>query len=276
LLGEKMKNLNIAFISHGGGPMPLLNDPDHEKLVVYLKLLAGKLEKPSAILLISAHWEATVATITANANPKMIYDYSGFPTETYQLQYPSPGEPALADKVKQVLQEAGIHVKLDHQRGYDHGLYVPLMLMYPEADIPAIQLSLVNNLDPAQHLAMGKAIQSLDYDNLLVIGSGFSFHNMREFFAPNTEDRRMKNQEFEHWLHTTLSDRQLPETERNKRMVNWVKAPNARYCHPREEHLLPLHICYGLAGRASDEHEYVTILNKQSSAFLWRSQEKLS
>ncbi|MFT6896045.1 MAG: 4,5-DOPA dioxygenase extradiol [Paraglaciecola sp.] len=267
-----MNNLNIAFISHGGGPMPLLNDPDHTQLVAYLKSLAGKLEKPSAILLISAHWEEAVATITASAKPKMIYDYSGFPPETYQLQYPSPGEPVLAVKVQQALQHAGIAVKLDQQRGYDHGLYVPLMLMYPQADIPAIQLSLVNNLDAEQHLAIGKALQALDYDNLLVIGSGFSFHNMREFFAPDTEDRRSKNQGFEHWLHTTVSDKKMPETQRSESMINWAKAPHARYCHPREEHLLPLHICYGLAGRASDEHENITIINKQSSAFVWRNQ----
>lgn len=265
-----MKKLNIAFISHGGGPMPLLNDPSHEQLVAYLKSLADKLEKPSAILLISAHWEEAVATITASANPKMIYDYSGFPPETYQLQYPNPGEPELAEKVQQALQQAGIAAKLDHQRGYDHGLYVPLMLMYPEADIPAIQLSLLNNLDPEQHLAIGKALQALDYDNLLVIGSGFSFHNMREFFSTHGEDRQMKNYEFENWLYTSLSDKQLPESARRERMVNWAEAPYARYCHPREEHLLPLHICYGLAGRASDEHEYVTILNKQSSSFIWR------
>tara|TARA_R110002094_G_scaffold205930_1_gene176664 strand:- start:4194 stop:5009 length:816 start_codon:yes stop_codon:yes gene_type:complete len=267
-----MNNLNIAFISHGGGPMPLLNDPSHAQLITYLKSLAEKLEKPSAILLISAHWEEAVATITANVKPKMIYDYSGFPAETYQLQYPSPGEPELAVKVQQALRLADIPVKLDHQRGYDHGLYVPLMLMYPEADIPVIQLSLVNNLDPAQHLAIGKALQTLDCDNLLVIGSGFSFHNMRAFFSSNTDDSQQKNNEFEHWLHTTLTDKKLSEIDRNEKMTNWVKAPHARYCHPREEHLLPLHICYGLAGRSSDEHENVTILNKRSSAFVWRNQ----
>jgi 4,5-DOPA dioxygenase extradiol len=269
-----MNNLNIAFISHGAGPMPLLNDPDHTQLVAYLKSLAEKLEKPSAILLISAHWEEPVATITASANPKMIYDYSGFPPEAYQMQYPCPGEPVLAAKVQQALQQTGIAVKLDHQRGYDHGLYVPLLLMYPEADIPAIQLSLVNNLGSEQHLAIGEALQALDYDNLLVIGSGFSFHNMREFFAPNSEDKQMKNHGFEHWLHTSLIDRQLPESERRERMINWAKTPHARYCHPREEHLLPLHICYGLAGRAADEHETVTILNKKSSAFVWHSHVK--
>tara|TARA_R110001583_G_scaffold42087_5_gene133757 strand:+ start:1923 stop:2738 length:816 start_codon:yes stop_codon:yes gene_type:complete len=268
-----MKNLNIAFISHGGGPMPLFDDPAHQEMVTYLKSLANKIAKPSAILLISAHWEAAQASITGSANPKMIYDYSGFPAAAYELQYPSPGEPVLAAKVQQALKQAGIAVKLDYQRGYDHGLYVPLTLMYPAADIPVIQLSLVNNLDPAQHLAIGKALQALDYDNLLVIGSGFTFHNMREFFAPNTEDRQFKNQQFEDWLQTTLSDKNLSENERNERMINWAKAPYARYCHPREEHLLPLHICYGLAGRSSNVNKKLKILNKQSSVFIWHSKE---
>ncbi|MDX1282655.1 class III extradiol ring-cleavage dioxygenase [Shewanella colwelliana] len=267
-----MSNLNIAFISHGGGPMPLLDDPHHTELVVYLKSLASKLVRPSAILVISAHWEESVATITAGPHPKMIYDYSGFPPASYQLQYPSPGETALAQQVQSALQRSGIEAKLDSQRGYDHGMFVPLTLMYPEADIPVIQLSLVNTLDAAQHLNIGKALQALNHDNLLVIGSGFSFHNMRAFFAPNTENSQLKNKKFEHWLQTTLSDKQLTEAMRTQAMTDWLSTPNARYCHPREEHLLPLHVCYGLAGRPYDEHQNVTILNKQSSSFVWRSQ----
>ncbi|MDO6720676.1 class III extradiol ring-cleavage dioxygenase [Psychrosphaera sp. 1_MG-2023] len=266
-----MSNVNIAFISHGGGPMPLLNDPSHAELVTYLTSLASTFKKPKAILLISAHWEGSVATITASSHPEMIYDYSGFPAAAYQLQYPSPGEPKLATKVQQALLNAGIAAQLDYKRGYDHGAFVPLTLMYPAADIPVIQLSLLNNLDPLQHLAIGKALQSLQYDELLVIGSGFSFHNMREFFAPDTEERRAKNLAFEQWLHTTLSDQNSSESERWDKMASWTNAPYARYCHPREEHLLPLHICYGLAGRKSDEQQSVTVLNKQSSAFVWRS-----
>lgn len=264
-----MPKPNIAFISHGGGPMPLLNDPRHADLVQYLTALPNKFAKPSAILVISAHWEAEVATITAHASPSMIYDYHGFPAQSYQLQYPSPGEPVLAQQVQQALQQANIAAELDYQRGYDHGVYVPLMLMYPKADIPCIQLSLVNNLSAEQHLAIGKALQALDYDNLLVIGSGFSFHNMAEFYAPETEEGRLKNQQFEHWLQATLTDKQLDETQRYQLLLNWLQAPYARYCHPREEHLLPLHLCYGLAGRASDEHQSMTVLNKQSSAFVW-------
>ena len=269
-----MKNVNIAFISHGGGPMPLFDDPAHAEMVSYLKSLPQKISKPSAILLISAHWETEQVMITAQPNPELIYDYYGFPAPAYEVKYPSPGEPELAKQVQQVLKQSGIPAKLEYKRGYDHGVYVPLTLMYPAADIPVIQLSLVNSLDPALHLAIGKALQLLDYDNLLVIGSGFSFHNMKAFFAPNTADNQLKNQQFEDWLSITLSDKNIREDDRNERMTNWVQAPHARYCHPREEHLLPLHVCYGLAGRASDEHENITILNKQSSAFIWHSQVK--
>jgi len=267
-----MKNVNIAFISHGGGPMPLFGDPAHEKMVTYLKSLSKKMRKPSAILLVSAHWEAEQVTITAQANPELIYDYYGFPASAYEVKYPSPGEPELAKQVQQIFKQSGIPAKLEYKRGYDHGVYVPLTLMYPAADIPVVQLSLVNSLNPAQHIDIGKALQSLDYDNLLVIGSGFSFHNMKAFFAPNTADSQLKNQQFEDWLDITLNDKNIREEERRERMINWVQAPHARYCHPREEHLLPLHVCYGLASRASDESQHLTILNKQSSAFMWYSQ----
>lgn len=179
------KTRNILFISHGGGPMPLLGDPGHREMVERLQEITGKLPRPSAILLISAHWEATVPTITSGAHPELIYDYYGFPPASYEIQYPSPGEPVLAEKVKQALEMAGLPAKLNDQRGYDHGMFVPLKIMYPEADIPVVQLSLVHTLDAATHLAVGQALQALDYDKLLVIGSGFSFHNMRAFFAPD-------------------------------------------------------------------------------------------
>ncbi|WP_037443003.1 DODA-type extradiol aromatic ring-opening family dioxygenase [Shewanella mangrovi] len=262
-----MKTPTISFISHGGGPMPLLNDPAHAEMVKHLQGLTKKLDKPSAILLISAHWEESVATVTAAAQPGMIYDYYGFPAETYKIQYPAPGEPALAEKVHDALQAAGIPVRQDSKRGYDHGLFVPLMLMYPEADIPCVQLSLVNNLSPEQHLAIGQALQALDYDNLLVIGSGFSFHNMREFFAQHTSEREQKNLSFEQWLQQTVNTNDV--TAATQGLANWSQAPNARYCQPREEHLLPLHVCYGLAGRPADITDDVVILNKHSSSFTW-------
>ena len=197
------------------------------------------------------------------------YDYEGFPDEVYQLQYPSPGEPELADKVVSALMDAGIAAESSPERPYDHGLYTPLMLMYPEADIPAIQLSLVKGLDPDEHLRIGEALQGLDYDDLLIIGSGFSFHNMRAFFIPESPDMHAANAAFQNWLEETCMSKELPEEERRTRLQHWAEAPSARYCHPREEHLLPLHVCYGIAGRAADEYIATTILGKASGMYAW-------
>ena len=260
---------DILFLSHGGGPLPLLGDPDHQEMVESLKGIANVISKPSAILIISAHWEASVPTITSGAAPELIYDYAGFPPEAYRIQYPCQGEPELAHQVSRALENAGIPAQQDAQRGFDHGVFVPLKIMYPEADIPCVQLSLVNNLDADTHLAIGQALKSLERENLLVIGSGFSFHNMREFFSPITPDSQAKNKAFEDWLVTTCSSKDIDEAERTRRLANWDKAPHARFCHPREEHLLPLHVCYGLAGRPSDKQLSATILNKAAGMFYW-------
>ncbi|MFO7527332.1 MAG: class III extradiol ring-cleavage dioxygenase [Marinobacter sp.] len=261
---------DVLFISHGGGPMPLLGDPGHRGMVDRLVEMAGKLRRPSAILVISAHWEESVPTITSGANPSLIYDYSGFPPESYEIRYPCPGAPALAGQVQAALEKAGIPASLDDQRGFDHGLFVPLKLMYPDADIPCVQLSLVNTMDAGTHLTIGRALRALEYDNLLVIGSGFSFHNMRAFFAPNTPEIQARNQAFENWLEETCTDADMSETERTERLLHWDQAPHARFCHPREEHLLPLHVCYGLAGQAAQTRFEATILGKQSGMFYWR------
>ena len=175
----------------------------------------------------------------------------------------------LAQQVAQALDQAGIQARLDDQRGLDHGAFVPLKLMYPEANIPCIQLSLVNTLDASTHLAIGRALQALDYDHLLVLGSGFSFHNMRAFFAAQTPEIQARNLAFEDWLEQTCGDSSLSEPERAKRLADWEQAPHARFCHPREEHLLPLHVCYGLANKACDRHIAATILGKQSGMFYW-------
>ncbi|WP_166267506.1 DODA-type extradiol aromatic ring-opening family dioxygenase [Marinobacter caseinilyticus] len=260
---------DVLFISHGGGPMPLLGDPGHRELVDRLTDIAGKLRKPSAILVISAHWEESVPTITSGATPSLIYDYSGFPPESYAIKYPCPGEPALARQIHEALEKAGMPARLDDHRGFDHGLFVPLKLMYPQADIPCVQLSLVNSLDARTHLALGQALQGLDYDNLLVIGSGFSFHNMRAFYSPNTPEIAARNQAFEDWLAKTCCDASMAEAERTERLLHWDSAPHARFCHPREEHLLPLHVCYGLAAKPSGAHITATILGKASGMFYW-------
>lgn len=261
---------DILFISHGGGPLPLLGDPAHREMVDQLQEMAAQLPKPSAILVISAHWEASVPTITAGTHPPLIYDYNGFPPESYEIQYPCPGEPTLAHQVYQSFEQSGINARLDEQRGFDHGVFVPLKLMYPEADIPCVELSLVNSLDASTHIAMGQALRALDYENLLVIGSGFSFHNMHAFFAPQTPETRKRNEAFENWLEATCTDPTLEEAERTQRLEHWDQAPYARFCHPREEHLLPLHVCYGLAGKPSATHLSATILGKKSGMFGWK------
>ena len=264
-----MSSINTVFISHGGGPLPVLGAPGHTERVSALKQLADELPRPQAMLVISAHWEASRPTVTSASKPGMMYDYGGFPDEAYQLQYPSPGEPVLAEKIASALQSAGIHAESSPDRPYDHGLYIPLMLMYPEADIPAIQLSLVKGLDPDEHLRIGEALQGLDYDDLLIIGSGFSFHNMRAFFIPESDDMHAANAAFQGWLEETCMSTTLSEDDRRQRLQHWAEAPSARYCHPREEHLLPLHVCYGIAGRPADEHIAIKILGKASGMYAW-------
>lgn len=259
----------ILYLSHGAGPMPLLGDNGHKEMVDNLKMIAATISKPSAILLISAHWEEAMPTITRAANPPLIYDYYGFPEPAYEVQYPAPGRPDLAQTIFSALRSKGIKSTLDDKRGFDHGLFVPLKIMYPEADVPCIQLSLLNSLDPREHINIGNALSGLEYENLLVIGSGFSFHNMNAFFAPRTAEMEMKNEAFMGWLNDTCSDRSLGENERTHRLVNWEKAPSARFCHPREEHLLPLHVCYGVANRACNKHFDLEIIGKKASVYLW-------
>lgn len=268
------RNLQTFFLSHGGGPLPLLGDTSHQEMVDCLKTVTTTLRKPSAILVISAHWEAAAPVITASATPELIYDYYGFPDDAYRIQYPCSGEPQLAKEIHRVLVQAGLEATLNGERGLDHGVFVPLRLMYPAADIPCVQLSLVNSLDPNTHIAIGRALQALNYDNLLVIGSGFTFHNMRAFFNVDHEQPDVQNESFENWLLDTLNNTSIDEAEREQRLINWTTAPAARYCHPREEHLLPLHVCYGLMQSVSRQSIELKILNKKTSMYLWGSQVK--
>ena len=257
------------FLSHGGGPLPLLGDEAHSEMVSCLKEIADSIERPSRILVVSAHWEARNATVTSGENPSLIYDYSGFPPESYEIEYPCPGNPVLSRAIAKQLKQAGIDANLDDARGFDHGLFVPLKIMYPEADIPCVQLSLIDGLDPLAHIQLGRALQNLGDQSLLLIGSGFSFHNMRAFFSRDTDDSRSANETFQRWLLDTCSDHKISEDERSQRLVDWEAVPFARYCHPREEHLLPLHVCYGFAESACSKSYRLHILNKESSMCLW-------
>jgi 4,5-DOPA dioxygenase extradiol len=262
-------SIHALYLSHGGGPMPLLDDMAHRQMSETLRRIAGMIPRPSAVIVVSAHWEASPIRITHAAKPPLIYDYYGFPERAYAITYPAPGDPALAEEVSHRLEEEGIAARLDEARGFDHGLFVPLKIMYPDADIPCIQVSLAEGLDPALHIRIGKALSRLRHKDLLVVGSGFSFHNMEAFFEPSSE-RERKNDAFQAWLAATCSDPAISEAERTERLLQWEQAPYARYCHPRAEHLLPLHVCYGIAGRACDSVFGPEILGVRAGTFLWK------
>lgn len=260
----------IVYFSHGGGPLPILGDISHKAMVEFMIRLPERLTKPDAILVISAHWEESAATLLGAQQPPMFYDYYGFPPQAYDITYPAPGHPELAQRIADMLTANHIPSRIDPKRGFDHGLFIPLKLMYPEADIPALQLSLLRGLDPAAHLALGKALQALKDENILVIGSGFSFHNQSAFFGGRIGAPDQANEAFQNWLIETCTDA-TPQEEREKRLVEWEKAPSARYCHPREEHLLPLHVCAGMAGAPAEVVFDDQILGKRGIAFLWKS-----
>jgi len=262
----------VLYLPHGGGPLPVLGDKGHEKMVSFLQEITGELGEPSAILVISAHWEEEKATITSNSHPEIIYDYYGFPAEAYTIQYAAPGNPELVKEIYALLIACGIPARLDQQRGFDHGLFVPLKLMYPKAQIPCIQLSLLKNLDPGKHIALGKAIASLREKNILIIGSGMSFHNLKTFFSNNIDSSK-ENEGFDHWLIETCTDPAISSEAREQRLIEWEKAPFARFCHPREEHFLPLHVCYGIACAGSSMAKVVfndQIMGKKVTSLLWQ------
>ena len=247
----------------------MLGDVGHKAMVDFMRELPSQLRKPDAILVVSAHWEANTPTVMDGETPPMFYDYYGFPEEAYKITYPAPGNPGLAHQVVEILKGKDIPVHTDSQRGFDHGLFIPLKLMYPQADIPSLQISLLRGLDPFAHLALGNALSELMKENILVIGSGFSFHNMRAFSWQGGPESDSANDAFQDWLIEVVT--RLPsQKEREQQMTAWEKAPSARYCHPREEHLLPLHVCLGMANEPAKLIFDDYILGKRAVAFLWR------
>jgi len=261
---------DILYIPHGGGPLPVLGDTAHENLVRFLKAFPARLNRPDAILVISAHWEELKPMVTSAKNPKLLYDYSGFPEAAYAIDYPAPGNPDLAERIVNLIKADGRTAWRHIQRGFDHGVYIPLKIMYPDASIPCVQLSLLSSLDPADHLRLGKTLANLRQENLLVLGSGFSFHNMRALLMGDTAEAEADNDQFQEWLTETCTG-SLTNEERERRLVNWRAAPFARYCHPREEHLLPLHVCAGMAQSPGKRVFAEKVMGKKSCAFLWRT-----
>jgi aromatic ring-opening dioxygenase catalytic subunit (LigB family) len=239
----------VVFLPHGGGPWPFvdmgLEPRDVDELATYLRSVSDLPNAaPKALLVISAHWEAAVPTVMTAERPPLLYDYYGFPPESYQIRWSAPGAPRLAARVRDLLGAAHIATAEDSQRGFDHGTFVPLKLAYPNADVPTVQLSLQRGLDPAQHLAIGRALAPLRDEGVFIIGSGMTYHNMRGF---GQTQARAVSETFDAWLRETT--RSAPP-ERDARLLAWSSAPGARSAHPREEHLLPLMV---IAGAARDD-----------------------
>lgn len=240
--------LPTLYLPHGGGPCFFMDwtmgPPDTwDRMAKWLRGIDAALPaRPSALLVVSAHWECQVPTVTTAAAPPLLFDYYGFPPHTYELTWPAPGDPALASRVRQLLAGAGLESGEDGERGFDHGVFVPLKVAFPDARVPTVQLSLRAGLDPAQHLAMGRALAPLRDEGVLILGSGMSYHNMRGF---NSRPAREHSARFDDWLEATTK---RSPAERDAALASWTQAPSARASHPREEHLLPLMVVAGAAG----------------------------
>jgi len=269
---KQESKLPTFFISHGGGPCFWMDwGPTNpfKGLATYFNHFQSDLQKnygrqPDAILVISAHWEEENFTIQTNPKPEMLFDYYGFPENTYRLNYPAKTSAPLISRVHQLFKEAGVVLREDSKRGYDHGVFVPFLLMFPKADIPVVQLSLKQNLDPEEHIKIGKILEPLRSENILIVGSGLSYHNLRQL-----NDVHGFSKNFDTWLQDTM---QAPDAKREENLIDWENAPNARLSHPREDHLLPLMVVTGAGTSDTASRTY----NEQMSNWkFWTSSFRL-
>ncbi|MFV0317461.1 MAG: DODA-type extradiol aromatic ring-opening family dioxygenase [Microthrixaceae bacterium] len=237
--------LPTYYVSHGGGPWPWMMDQmpfDMSILQHSLQAMPAEVGvTPKAVLVVSAHWETREFTVQTHPNPPMLYDYGGFPEFTYHVQYPAPGDPEVAARVRELLSEAGIPSLEDPDRGFDHGMFAPMYVAWPHADVPMLQLSILRNFDPKAHFAAGRALAPLRDEGVLIVGSGLSYHNLRLFGPAAAEP----SAQFDQWLSTTLMD--TPAPQRTSALESWEQAPSARIAQPREDHLIPLMVALGAA-----------------------------
>ena len=256
------------FVPHGGGPCFWMDAPPPfgrqtwEKLRHYLAGLVASLpERPKAFLVVTAHWEEAAATVSVNAAPGMVYDYYGFPAHTYELKYPAPGAPALGRRAAELIRAAGLPCAEDAERGYDHGVFVPMLIVDPSAEIPVVMVSLQRDLDPAQHIALGRALAPLREEGVVIVGSGMSYHDLRHFRDGDGRDAAT----FDAWLGQAAT---AAPAARDEALTHWAEAPSGRACHPREEHLLPLMVTAGAAGDDVGVRDFQDVIGgKTISAF---------
>jgi 4,5-DOPA dioxygenase extradiol len=216
--------------------------------------LGRSLPRPRAVLIASAHWETSVPMLTGNPKPQTIHDFGGFPPELYALRYPAPGAPALATEAVALLKAAGITAGVDGCRGVDHGAWVPLMWMYPAHDIPVVQISVQPELGTARHVELGRAMAPLAADGVLIVGSGHTTHNLRDWMAnPRRTEPLRYAQAFAEWVSARLEARDTAA------LIDYrALAPEAERAHPSEEHFLPLHVAWGAAGDGARAERIVT------------------
>jgi aromatic ring-opening dioxygenase catalytic subunit (LigB family) len=236
------------FLPHGGGPCFWMDAPPPfgreawEPLRRYLSGIVASLPAPpKAFLVVTAHWEEAAPTVSVNPAPGMIFDYYGFPAHTYELRYPAPGAPELGRRAAELVRAAGLDCAEDNERGYDHGVFVPMLIVDPLAHVPVVMVSLQRDLDPAQHIAVGRALAPLRDEGVVIVGSGMSYHDLRHFRDGDGRDSVI----FDTWLGEAPTS---APAARDEALRHWAEAPAGRACHPREEHLLPLMVAAGAAG----------------------------
>lgn len=235
----------VCYIPHGGGPCFFMEDPYHlwTNMGDFLHKFPQTLPQlPDTILVISAHWESSPVKIHHHPNPSLLYDYYDFPEHTYHLHYPAPGNPKLAKHIHELLTKHQIQSEFEEKRGWDHSVFIPLKVMFPNADIPVVELSLHKNLNSEYHLNIGQALSPLRDQNILMLGSGMSYHNLPSLFSGQGNPEAHA---FDKWLDHTLT--QLSPENRNRLLIGWENVPSALSAHPRAEHLLPLMVIAGAA-----------------------------
>ncbi|AOW14696.1 hypothetical protein LPB072_19560 [Hydrogenophaga crassostreae] len=236
----------VYYLCHGGGPWPFMEGEFREHmrwLEASLKDLPRQLPKrPTAIVVVSSHWEAHKFSVTSSPAPGMVYDFFGFAPEMYKVQYPAPGSPELARRMVQMMTQAGCAALADGTQGFDHSTYSLLKPIFPDAEVPVVQLSLQQNLDPGEHFHVGQALAPLRNEGVLIIGSGMSCHEHGPHMA-------IPSSRFDAWLRRSLLE--ASPAERHEALLHWEKAPHARKVHPREDHLIPLMVAAGAAGSDS-------------------------
>jgi len=239
--------LPAVFVSHGAPTLPLDDVPARN----FLRGLAKEFPRPKAILAVSAHWETEAPTLSAVTRNTTIHDFSGFPPALYEISYNAPGAPSVAEELAGLLEHTGLPAKLDHARGLDHGAWVPLMLMYPDADIPVLQLSVQPHLSPAHHVALGKALKLFRESGLILASGGF-VHNLRDLSWGGGPEPSW-SQHYSDWMDAAIIARRTDDLVAYRK-----RAPDAARAHPSEDHILPLFVAYGAGEISTRLHQSAT------------------